>query len=508
MIDVSLVTNKLVDRTSDAYVFFTRHGFDFARLGDTAKQLYPPYEKALKQRGFTGAAGSSVIINGVYKKRPVYLIFLGMGDLPTERLSDSIEAYRRALGKLVRTAETHKLTSFTFDLPDPAVMDLSYEKLAAETSTILHKASYHFDKFITSEERKYQWTMKALVGVNKKFQKQAQKGLDIGRCFADAINLSRFWCDMPPSQLPPKTFAQQATKIAKDYGLKTKVLTKKDIDKLGMGGIEGVARGSVQEPCMVIIEYTPAKKSNQTVALVGKGVTFDTGGLCIKPSHSMLTMKEDMSGAATVLATMNVIAQLKPSINVVALAPLVENMPSGSAHKPGDIITAYNGKTIEVIDTDAEGRLILADALSYAVDKYKPSAMIDVATLTGACAYALGVFYGGLMTQHEQMAQRMLSSSLRSGDQLWRLPLDDDYRPALKSPIADMRNIGTKQYMGGAITAALFLKEFAGDVPWVHLDIAGVAFGVPDLSYLRPGATGFGIRLLTDLVMSWKPLKK
>ncbi len=507
MIQISLVTNDIIDRYSDAYVFFCRHDFDFARLSATAGHLYAPYEQAVKERGFTGKAGSSLLLNGVYKGKPVYLVFLGLGDMPHKKPGGSIEVYRRALGRLIRFAEGHKFSSFTFDLPDPAVLNLSYRHLAEETSTFLHKASYHFDQFITNKERTYHWSMNAVIGAPKNYEAEVQEGLNRGLCFADALTLARTWCDMPPSHLPPVTLAKEAVAKAKEYGLTTTILDKKQIDKLGMGGIEGVCRGSVNEPCMVIIEYKAAKKDAPTIALVGKGVTFDTGGLCIKPAASMLTMKDDMAGAAVVLATMNVIAQLKPDVNVVAIAPLVENMPSGSAIKPGDVLKTYNGKTIEVIDTDAEGRLILADALAYAADVYKPVAMIDLATLTGAIGVALGVFYAGLFTQHDELAERVIDSSIRTGDQVWRLPLDDDYIPAIISDIADVKNIGDRKYLGSSITAALFLKEFTGEVPWVHLDIASVAFGVPDLSYLRSGATGFGIRLLTDLVMQWKPFK-
>ena len=313
---------------------------------------------------------------------------------------------------------------------------------------------------------------------------------------------------MPPSQLPPPVFAEQAAAMAKEYGLRVTILEKDEIVAKNMGGIEGVCRGSIHDPRLVIVEYKASQKDAPTIALVGKGVTFDTGGLCIKPASGMLTMKDDMAGAAVVLATMQVIAQFKPNVNVVAVAPLVENMPSGSAQKPGDVMRAYNGKTVEIIDTDAEGRLILADALSYASAVYKPDLMVDVATLTGACAMALGVFYAGLFTQDEEVSERILTSSIQSGDQVWRLPLDDDYRPAIHSDIADVKNIGSMTYKGGAITAALFLKEFVGTTPWAHIDIAGVAFGVPDLTYIRPGATGFGIRLLTDLIMNWKPLTK
>ena len=466
----------------------------------TAKLLYPHFEEAAKQRGFTGKAQSSLILTGIHNNKAVYLVFLGLGDL--QGGYKNIETYRRAVGQLIRIAETHKFASLTFDLPDPAVLSLSYKRLAQETSTILHKALYHFDEYITSADRKITWDIATIIGINKENNDEVQAGLDIGICIGEAINTARYWCDMPPSALTPPIFAQQAAQMAQEYGLKSTILDKQEIVKLGMGGIEGVARGSMHEPRMAILEYR-VPGATTTLAIVGKGVTFDSGGLCIKPAASMETMKDDMAGAATVLAAMKLIAQLKPQINVVAVAPLVENMPSGSAQKPGDILRTYNGKTIEVLDTDAEGRLILADALAYAVDVYKPDAIIDFATLTGACAAALGSFYCGLFSQHDELAARLERASEHSGDRVWRLPMDNDYKPAIASDIADVKNIGSRKYMAGSITASFFLQNFVGDVPWVHLDIAGTAFGVPDLSYLRPGATGFGIRLLADLVMDW-----
>lgn len=219
----------------------------------------------------------------------------------------------------------------------------------------------------------------------------------------------------------------------------------------------------------------------------------------------METMKEDMSGAAAVISTMQAIAILKPDVNVVGITPLSENLPSGSATKPGDILKFYNGKTAEVKNTDAEGRLVLADALSYAVKHCNLDAMIDIATLTGACAYALGPFFTGLMSQHEDLIDKICDSAERTGDRVWELPLHDDYKPAIKSQVADISNVGSKQYMAGAITAGLFLQNFVGDMPWAHLDIAGTAFNVPDISYYRPeGATGVSVRLLIDLAMHWK----
>ena len=299
--------------------------------------------------------------------------------------------------------------------------------------------------------------------------------------------------------------AQKAERIAKEFKLKYTVFNEKEINQMGMGGLAAVSAGSDLDCQLVIMEYKTAKKNAPTLAFVGKGITFDSGGLSIKPANHMETMKEDMSGAAAVIATMASIAQLKPDVNVIAVAPLSENLPSGKAIKPGDIVTFYNGKTAEIKNTDAEGRLILADALSYVVKHYKPDAIIDIATLTGACSYALGPFYCGMMSNHDDLVARLQESSERSGDRVWRLPLSDDYKPAIRSIVADICNIGSPKYLAGATTAALFLQNFVDDVPWVHLDIAGTAFDVPDLPYYRPhSATGFGVRLLVDLAMSWE----
>lgn len=501
MISLTLTTQNLLTRKASAYVFFVEHGADFAQYKTTAELLYPHYEQAVKQRGFAGKAGSSLILTGVHDGRGVYLIFLGLGDLKGGYAN--VEVFRRSVGQLVRIAESHKFSSFTFDLPDPVRLSLSYERLAQETATILHKSSYHFTEYITSPDRKFEWDMQAIIGVPEKYQEVAQKGLDFGLVIADAINTARYWVDLPPSALNPPSFAEKARELGKEHGLKTTIFDRKDILSMGMGGIDGVCRGSMHEPRLVVLEYASKKAGAPTLAIVGKGVTFDTGGISIKPSAGMEAMKDDMAGAAAVIAVMKVIAQLEPNVNVVAVAPLVENMPSGTAQKPGDILRTYNGKTIEVADTDAEGRLILADALAYAVDKYKPDAIIDLATLTGACAAALGVFYAGLLSQHEELTAKVLKASERSGDKVWRFPLDPDYRPAIASDVADVKNIGSIRYKAGTITAGLFLQNFVGDTPWVHIDIAGTAFGVPDLSYLRPGATGFGIRLLVDLVTHW-----
>ncbi|HLB94070.1 MAG TPA: M17 family metallopeptidase, partial [Candidatus Babeliales bacterium] len=276
------------------------------------------------------------------------------------------------------------------------------------------------------------------------------------------------------------------------------------VKQMGMGGLAGVSAGAAADCKFVILEYKTSEPNAPTVAFVGKGIMFDSGGLSIKPALNMEQMKDDMSGAAAVISAMGVLADLKPKINIIGLAPLAENLPSGTATKPGDIVTFYNGKTAEVKNTDAEGRLVLADALSYAVKHYQPDAIIDLATLTGACAYSLGPFFSGLFSEHEELTAQVIKAANRSGDFVWRLPLTDDYKVAVKAKVADLCNIGAKQYQAGATTAACFLQHFVGNTPWVHLDIAGTAFGVPDLPYYRSeSATGVGVRLLIELAMSW-----
>jgi leucyl aminopeptidase len=502
MASITLSRQRLADIEADAYVYFVAHGADLAPLQALEHTRSPQLELIAKQRGFSGKEGDFLVLNRVGVDTVSYVILLGLGDLQKKSLN--IESYRRALGQLVRIIESHKLDKVALELPDPVLLEVSYERLAQETATVMYQASYHFDEFITSIERKVHADFDVVVSVSETaIEPQVQKGLDMGICIGNAINKARYWCDLPPCVLTPTELARQAHDLAAEYGIETTIFDEQAIAAMKMGGIVAVSQGSVQDARLVILEYKTEHKNAPTIALVGKGVTFDSGGISIKPAANMETMKDDMAGAAVVIATMGVIGQLKPHVNVIALAPLVENMPSGSATRPGDIIRFYNGKTAEVKNTDAEGRLILADALSYAIKHYKLDAILDIATLTGACAHALGPFYSGLMSQHDDLVDKIVKASSTSGDRVWRLPMDNDYKIAIRSDVADICNIGNPKYMAGAITAAFFLQNFVGDIPWAHLDIAGTAFGVPDRSYFRPGATGFGIRLFTDLLMHW-----
>jgi leucyl aminopeptidase len=270
----------------------------------------------------------------------------------------------------------------------------------------------------------------------------------------------------------------------------------------GLGGLLGVSLGSDKPPRLIELVYDPPDAVG-SIALVGKGITFDSGGLSIKPADGMETMKTDKSGAAAVLGAMSVLAALAPPVKVIAIVPATENMPGGGAVKPGDVLKIRNGKTVEVLNTDAEGRLVLADGLSLAVEA-GVDAIVDVATLTGACVVALGRRIGGLMGNHQGWIDQVKEAADRAGEELWPLPLPDDYRRLIDSDVADVKNISSGRY-GGALTAGLFLKEFVGDVPWAHLDIAGPARSEDDEGYLQKGGTGFGVRTLVETVLSFRP---
>jgi leucyl aminopeptidase len=314
-----------------------------------------------------------------------------------------------------------------------------------------------------------------------------------GEVFAGATALARDLVNMPANEVHPTHLARVAAQIAKEARLRLRVWEGTDCQKMGMGAFLAVAAGSEQPPKFIHLTYTPGRPRRR-VALVGKGITFDAGGLDLKTPESMLRMKDDMSGAAAVLAVMKALPALAAPVEVHGLIAATENMPSGAALRPGDVLRAMNGTTIEVGNTDAEGRLTLADALCYANTRVKPDEVIDVATLTGACVVALGPLCAGLFASDQALATRLLAAADQAGEPLWQLPLIDEYREHLKSEVADLNNVGPRG--GGAITAGLFLKEFAGTTPWAHLDIAGPAFSEKDLPLAPKGGTGAAVRTL------------
>jgi leucyl aminopeptidase len=321
-------------------------------------------------------------------------------------------------------------------------------------------------------------------------------GLKRGEAIAAGVTLARECANRPGNHCTPTWLGQQAQKLGKEHGLKVEVLDRKAIEKLGMGSFLAVAQGSAEPPRFIVAQYHGAPKTQAPVVLVGKGITFDTGGISLKPSGEMDEMKFDMGGAASVLGTLRAVAELKPKLNLVVIVPTCENMPGGRAVKPGDVVRSMSGQTIEILNTDAEGRLILCDALTYA-ERHKPAVVVDVATLTGACVVALGHHHSGLFTADDRIAEQMLAASRAALDPCWRMPLDEEYDEALKSNFADMGNIGGGR-AGGAITAAMFLKRFTSKYKWAHLDIAGTAWK----SGAAKGATGRPVPLLTHFVLA------
>ncbi len=315
---------------------------------------------------------------------------------------------------------------------------------------------------------------------------------------AEATCLARDMVNAPANVMTPRRVAAIARDVASGGGLECTVLEQEQMRELGMGALLGVARGSQQPPKFITLQYKGDASSSRTVGLLGKGITFDSGGISIKPAENMGDMKGDMAGAATVIAALHCIARLKPKINVTALAPATENLPSGTALKPGDILTAMTGKTIEIITTDAEGRLVLADALGYA-RKLGLSPLVDVATLTGACRIALGNVCTGAFGNNQELVDRIIKAGEEAGERLWQLPLYEDYKEQNKSEVADIKNTGGAY--AGAITAALFLAEFAGDTPWVHLDIAATSLTDKEKGYIVKGAKGVMVRTLVNLVL-------
>ena len=502
MFTISVSTEKLLSQNVDCYAYIVEKNFDVAQLSASIKTICPDLEAIIKHRGFTGGLQEVATVSCFVDGRVAFCIIVGMGDNKVKGVT-VVERYRRALGQLVKEVRACKGKSVVFDLiTEP--LNVSHEYATEQTVITLTLAQYHFNDYITEKSRKENSLTNVIIVTDAEHKEEAERGLAHGIVIGDATNQARHWVDMPPSDLTPQHVAEKAQEVAARNNLKCTVFHEPEIIKMGMGGLAGVSRGSDIDCALIILEYKTSSANAPTLCFVGKGITFDSGGLSLKPADFMETMKEDMSGAAAVICAIDALAQLKPDVNIIAIAPTSENLPSGHATKPGDIVKFYNGKTAEIKNTDAEGRLILADALSYAVKHYKPDAIVDLATLTGACSRALGPVYSGLFSEHEELIEKLYAAADVSGDRLWQLPMGDEYNKAISSTVADICNIGSKQIMAGASTAAHFLQHFVGDSVWAHIDIAGTAFDVPNISYYLPGGTGVGVRLLVALAMNWK----
>ncbi len=361
---------------------------------------------------------------------------------------------------------------------------------------------YRFLKYKTNEEndRKKDVRMISLLTESVGAVNAMRKGVKVGEIIAGSTVMARDMVNSPPADMTPVIIAIKAKEIARQFGLKLRVLDKDRMQKLGMGALLGVASGSMQPPKFVIVEYRKGG-AKPFIALVGKTITFDSGGISIKPAENMDRMKDDMSGGAAVLGAIRTAAALRLPLNIVGLLPVTENMPSGSAFKPGDVLRTMSGQTIEILSTDAEGRLILADALTYACT-YKPAVIVDIATLTGACGVALGTEATGMLGTNDRFKQKIRAAGEKTGERVWEMPLWEEYYEQIKSDIADMKNTGGRR--GGVITAAALLSKFIQKYPWVHLDIAATAWTEKEQPYTPKGATGIGVRLLTQFLRDYE----
>ena len=380
---------------------------------------------------------------------------------------------------------------------------LSTAEAAEMTALGAKLALYRYDCFKTFGElvdKKVNVKTLTLVEFDSAKVAAVQVGAEAGEIIADSVALARDLQNTPAGHLTPEMLAEQAAAMCAAAGVDCQILGPDEMADLKMGALLGVAKGSVEEPRMIVMDYVPEGESRGTLAVCGKGVTFDTGGISLKPGLNMGDMKFDMSGAAATVGIVRAAARLKLPVRVVGIIPAVENMPDGRAMKPGDVLTAMNGKTIEVDNTDAEGRLVLADTLCYA-QKFEPDAIVDLATLTGAVIVALGHLATGMMGTDDDLKRRLRESGDHTGERVWEMPLWDEYEEAIKGKTADLNNTGGRP--AGTINGGMFLKHFAGDAPWCHLDIAGTAWNVKEKSYISAGGTGVGVRLITRLLREW-----
>jgi len=374
--------------------------------------------------------------------------------------------------------------------------DIDAAEAAARFAFGAELRSYRFDKYRTTEKKEKKPTLRNITVMTADAAGAKSYFVPLAGV-AEGVSLTRDMVSEPANIINPKTFAREAKKLER-AGVNVELLDQKDMEKLGMGALLGVAQGSANEPRLVVMQWNGAAKSAKPIAFVGKGVTFDTGGISIKPAQGMEDMKWDMGGAGVVLGLMKALAKRKAKVNVIGVTGMVENMPSSTAQRPGDIVKSMSGQTIEVLNTDAEGRLVLADALWYTQDRFKPQLMVDLATLTGAIIISLGAEHAGLFSNNDELADRLTKSGVAVGEPLWRMPLGDAYDKQIDTDAADMKNIGGRE--GGSITAAQFLQRFVNKLPWAHLDIAGVTWTKKDKPTVPKGGTAFGVRLLDHFV--------
>lgn len=491
---INVKVGDLRTETADAIVLGILEGEPLVSVASTADAATNGAISELIDAGdFKGEHKQTTILytRGGFTAPRIALIGVGKNeDINPEKV-------RQAAGKIVQELRDLDLKTVAIALPPETPQEIV--QAAVEASRL---ALYQFNQHKTEELDK----IKALDTITFLVADESTKSLvegavAIGDAIANGTNLARDLSNQPPNHLTPTMLAEKAVEVANEVGLKCEIFDLAQLQEKGFRTLLGVSQGSIEEPRFIILEHIPDGEEKDTVAFVGKAITFDSGGLSLKSGSGMMDMKHDMSGAAAVLGAMQVVGNLKPDLHVVGLIAASENMPSATAQRPGDVVESYGGKTIEILNTDAEGRLVLADALGYAA-QYKPKAAIDLATLTGAVITALGTVACGMMGTDNALMAKVRSAADKTHERVWELPLWDDYDELIKSDVADVKNIGDGT--AGTIVGGAFLKKFAEGYPWVHLDIAGTAWDVKGSSYIpSKGGTGFGVRLLVQFARDW-----
>jgi len=455
-----------------------------AAVRDAAKEVISSAE-------VTGKMFETTLLHRSAGLKAKRLLVLGGGKAKTFSASD----LRKLAGAAVRTLKAKSLRSFAFVLPETSIGNADAVRAIVEGALI-----GDFEPDYYKSDRKNE-KIDSLTIVTQADAKALPSAIDAGRIVAESQNFTRDLVNEPSNRMTPAMLADRAKKMASEVGLKCEIYSTDKIKELKMGAFWGVAQGSDEPPALIVLRYEPEGAAKDVhLGLVGKGITFDTGGISIKPADGMEKMKYDMAGGATMIGAMRAIGLLKPKVKVTAVILATENMPSGKAQKPGDVQIAMSGKSIEIINTDAEGRLVLADGLTYA-RQLGCTHLVDAATLTGAVVVALGFVNAGIFASDDQMYDRFATALKQAGEKMWRLPLDDEYKELIKSNIADMANSGARY--GGAIFAAMFLKEFAEDTPWIHLDIAGTAWMEDQKPWIAKGPSGIALRSLVEFVRGW-----
>jgi leucyl aminopeptidase len=480
----SVVSAKLASHAAGLLVSLVREGEKLVPVDGVLDGLL---SRCAKEEEFTGKEGQVLSLHTHGKIGAERIAAIGIGK---ERDADrTLDQLRTAASRAVKLAKSAGAKSLAIVAP---AADAAQVQSLAEGASL---GAYVFDRY--KKEKKPLKLSRVELLVDAKPPRALPDAARLGCEIADAVCAARDLVNEPPRNVTPRALAAEARKMAQHAGLKCEVLGRAQIEKLGMNLFLGVAQGSAEEPQLVRISYEPARANGKALALVGKAITFDSGGLSLKTAQGMEDMKTDMAGAAAVIAAMRLVAALEPPFPVRGYFGACENLPSGTAYKPGDVIVGKNGTSVEVLNTDAEGRLVLADVLAWAVED-KPAALVDLATLTGAILVALGPWTAGLFSNDEQLASELLASARRAGEPLWRMPLPAEMEELIKSPVADLKNTGGR--FGGSINAALFLQHFVGKVPWAHLDIAGPASIDKERGYNARGGTGAGVRLLAEWI--------